>query len=90
MSSDPGSVNVLLPKVVVFDLDGCVWEPEMYELAGGAPFKVKKNGNLKVKSGQFFSLLLFTVHTLARGRPCALHCPVATYQFHANNNQCRQ
>ena len=29
-----------LPKVVVFDLDGCVWDPEMYELwGGGAPFK---------------------------------------------------
>ena len=41
-----------LPKVVVFDLDGCVWEPEMYELCGGAPFTVKKNGNLEVKIGQ--------------------------------------
>ena len=33
-----------LPKVVVFDLDGCVWDPEMYELwgSGGAPFKASK------------------------------------------------
>ena len=30
----------LLPKVLAFDLDGCVWDPEMYELwgRGGAPF----------------------------------------------------
>ena len=28
------------PKVVVFDLDGCLWDPEMYQLSwrGGAPF----------------------------------------------------
>ena len=30
----------LLPKVLAFDLDGCVWDPEMHELwgRGGAPF----------------------------------------------------
>ena len=30
----------ILPRVLVFDLDGCVWNPEMYELwgRGGAPF----------------------------------------------------
>jgi len=30
-----------LPKCVVFDLDGCLWSPEMYELSwerGGSPF----------------------------------------------------
>ena len=28
------------PKVVVFDLDGCLWDPEMFMLSwrGGAPF----------------------------------------------------
>ena len=27
------------PKLVVFDLDACIWSPEMYELwGGGAPF----------------------------------------------------
>ena len=30
-----------VPKVFVFDLDGCCWDPEMYELYGGAPFKAK-------------------------------------------------
>ena len=31
----------MLPKILVFDLDGCVWWPEMYHLwgGGGSPFK---------------------------------------------------
>ena len=34
------TMTTALPKVVVFDLDGCVWDPEMYQLwGGGAPFK---------------------------------------------------
>ena len=34
------NIMTALPKVIVFDLDGCVWDPEMYELwGGGAPFK---------------------------------------------------
>ena len=34
-----------LPPVVVFDLDGTLWSPEMYELwGGGAPFKSQRNG----------------------------------------------
>jgi magnesium-dependent phosphatase-1 len=41
------------PKVVVFDLDGCVWYPEMYMLwGGGAPFKTQSNGDLKDRAGQ--------------------------------------
>ncbi|KPA81096.1 hypothetical protein ABB37_04453 [Leptomonas pyrrhocoris] len=28
-----------LPRVIVFDLDGTLWNPEMYQLWGGAPFK---------------------------------------------------
>ena len=32
-----------LPKAFVFDLDGCCWDPEMYELwGGGSPFKENK------------------------------------------------
>ncbi|KAG8347984.1 putative Acid Phosphatase [Trypanosoma vivax] len=36
-----------LPRVIVFDLDGTLWRPEMYELwGGGAPFKaVDKDQN---------------------------------------------
>ena len=34
------ATNKPVPKVFVFDLDGCCWDPEMYELwGGGAPFK---------------------------------------------------
>jgi len=33
------------PKVMVFDLDGCVWSPEMYELwGGGTPFTSHDEG----------------------------------------------
>merc|ERR1711955_68175 len=48
-----------VPKVLVFDLDGCVWDPEMYELwgGGGAPFKVLQNGNLSDRSGTAVRLL---------------------------------
>lgn len=27
------------PRVIVFDLDGTLWNPEMYQLHGGKPFK---------------------------------------------------
>ena len=48
-----------VPKLFVFDLDGCVWEPEMYELwGGGAPFTYNsKNGNLKDCSNKDVYLL---------------------------------
>ena len=48
-----------VPKVLVFDLDGCVWDPEMYELwgGGGAPFKNLPNGNLSDRSGTTVRLL---------------------------------
>ena len=36
-----------MPRAVVWDLDGCVWDPEMYQLwGGGAPFTKKKDGDL--------------------------------------------
>ena len=48
-ASDSGS----RPKVVVFDLDGCVWYPEMYMLwGGGAPFETQPKGDLRDKAGQ--------------------------------------
>ena len=34
-----GAVGKKRPLMYVFDLDGCVWDPEMYQLwGGGAPF----------------------------------------------------
>ena len=49
-----------LPKLLVFDLDGCLWVPEMYELlygTGGAPFKTKSDGDLTDKSGNIIELM---------------------------------
>lgn len=29
-----------IPKIIVFDLDACLWSPEMYQLwGGGSPFR---------------------------------------------------
>jgi len=47
-----------LPKAFVFDLDGCCWDPEMYELwGGGSPFKENKDGTLSDKRGTKIHLL---------------------------------
>jgi len=47
-----------LPRVLVFDLDGCCWDPEMYELwGGGSPFTQAKDGSLKDKRGTRVDLL---------------------------------
>ena len=60
----------VIPKMFVFDLDGCVWEPEMYEMwGGGSPFTTQKNGNVKDKKGEevFFlgdvRNILYELHT---------------------------
>lgn len=43
----------MLPKLFVFDLDNCVWFPEMYQLwGGGSPFREGKNGDLADCSGE--------------------------------------
>jgi magnesium-dependent phosphatase 1 len=49
----------MLPRCLVFDLDGCVWDPEMYELwgGGGAPFKQNKDGTLTDRGGTKVALL---------------------------------
>ena len=46
------------PKVVVFDLDGCLWDPEMYMLSwrGGAPFEADGDAMLS-QSGERVVLL---------------------------------
>ena len=47
-----------VPRAFVFDLDGCCWDPEMYELwGGGAPFKENKDGSLSDKNGTRVDLL---------------------------------
>jgi hypothetical protein len=36
---EPKKAGIVLPKMVVFDLDNCCWNPEMYQLrAGSSPF----------------------------------------------------
>ena len=42
-----------IPRVLVFDLDGCTWWPEMYHLwgGGGAPFKVTSGDHLSDRAG---------------------------------------
>uniref|UniRef100_A0A7S4WBS2 Magnesium-dependent phosphatase 1 n=1 Tax=Alexandrium monilatum TaxID=311494 RepID=A0A7S4WBS2_9DINO len=37
---DPGS----LPSMVVFDLDGVCWSPEMYQTRGGPPYRLQDGG----------------------------------------------
>lgn len=38
-----------VPRVIVFDLDGTLWNPEMYQLSGGAPFKPhNSNSNIMI------------------------------------------
>jgi magnesium-dependent phosphatase 1 len=47
-----------LPKAVVFDLDGCLWAPDMYMLwGGGAPFTKNEDGSLTDKIGQRVCML---------------------------------
>ena len=46
------------PAAVIFDLDGCLWDPEMYELwGGGAPFSDNGDGTLSDRSGVTVRLL---------------------------------
>mmetsp|Transcript_62063 Transcript_62063/g.145636 ORF Transcript_62063/g.145636 Transcript_62063/m.145636 type:complete len:270 (+) Transcript_62063:70-879(+) len=48
-----------LPRCVVFDLDGCLWYPEMYELSwqgGGAPFSSDDLGNIRDRRGNAIRL----------------------------------
>ena len=51
--------DVTLPKAVVFDLDGCLWYPDMYMLwsGGGPPFTVRDDRDLDSVSGTRVYLL---------------------------------
>ena len=42
------SSRTAVPKAIAFDLDGCLWDPEMYELwgSGGSPFVPIEGGKL--------------------------------------------
>ena len=46
------------PKIIVLDLDGTVWAPEMYQLwGGGSPFKPCANGNVTDRKGEEVKIL---------------------------------
>ena len=58
----------ILPKLIVFDLDMCLWSPEMYELSVvpvegdkiiGKLGKLDQEGCIKVKSGGHDTIQLF-------------------------------
>jgi magnesium-dependent phosphatase 1 len=56
--SGPPHASLVTPAVAVFDLDGCLWAPDMYMLwGGGAPFVVDEDGDLSDCSGRRVRLL---------------------------------
>lgn len=44
------------PACVVFDLDGCLWHPDMYMMRGGAPFKPQDDGTMLGTSNECVTL----------------------------------
>jgi magnesium-dependent phosphatase 1 len=61
---DDSGDDKYMPKIVVFDLDGCLWRPEMYELlyfsgGAGAPFTPSEDDNniLLTRKGEKVYLL---------------------------------
>ena len=48
----------VIPKLFVWDLDGTLWSPEMYQLYGGSPFSLHLSSlDLKDRRGERVSLL---------------------------------
>lgn len=54
------------PVVVVWDLDGTIWQPEMYELRGGSPFRELEDGTVVDSRGERIRLLADGIHVLLR------------------------
>eukprot|EP00392_Amoebophrya_sp_AT5.2_P015848 g16069.t1 len=48
-----------VPKLVVFDLDNCCWDPEMYQMRDGSPFQYNEANNTckASRSGETVRLL---------------------------------
>jgi hypothetical protein len=63
-----------LPGCVVFDLDNCVWTPELYELwgGGGAPFTALPCGAVRDRAGTRVELLGAMAAVLAELRSSPL------------------
>jgi magnesium-dependent phosphatase 1 len=45
-----------LPELVVFDLDFTLWQPELYQLSSGPPFKACKDGSVITARGERLDL----------------------------------
>lgn len=61
-ASRQGAVNEGIPTLIVFDLDGCLWSPEMYELLwqgreAGSPFTSLSENEMRSNSGTAVKLL---------------------------------
>lgn len=45
-----------MPRLVVFDLDFTLWQPELYQLSSGPPFKASKDGSVLTARGERLDL----------------------------------
>lgn len=53
----PPEVRGQRPRLMVFDLDGCCWHPEMYQMTGGPPYKPLGDGRVVNSAGEEIRLL---------------------------------
>ena len=51
------SPNRALPKLVALDLDGTIWNPEMYQLSDGSPFTFLSSSAAKTGYGSVVRLI---------------------------------
>ena len=62
MSTKNKNINISIskkPRLVAFDLDGTLWNPEMYQLwgSGGSPFIVDSQGTMRDCGGVEVNLI---------------------------------
>jgi len=66
-----------VPGLVVFDLDATLWVPEMYELWGGAPWRVQGLGRALSSKGEEVRLMGASRETLEELRTSATFADTA-------------
>lgn len=69
LSASSNNNNDKKPRLIVFDLDGCLWRPEMYELqwegwGAGSPFQLIDSSSARSNSGTVVELLGDVSHVL--------------------------
>lgn len=64
------------PEIVVFDLDACVWLPEMYQLwgGGGAPFQYRSTDNSCIDAAGTRVFLLGAIPEVLHEEICQVVC----------------